>query len=158
MVEVAGRSEKWASELERGIGHPFLSSLQDWAAVFNLRVQPHLVLPDFAGFDVPPLVDQQLHFTWRQARRFHAADWVRQWCVAELTWERCWRGISAAQMSRMLGLSPSAVSGWERDGNDPLVSKIFTYARALGGYMQFQLIQQHEWSEQTGSRCGLIKV
>lgn len=141
----AGRSEKWLNELERSIGHPHLSSLQVWAAVFDLRVQPNLVLPDFAGRPVPAFIDQQLAVLWSHARRFDAADWVRQWCVAELTWERCWRGISAAEMSRRMGLSISAVSGWERDGTDPLVSKIFTYARQLGGHMEFALVKREDW-------------
>lgn len=145
MAEKIGKSQKWLSELEQGLGHPHLSSLQVWAAFFDLRVQPNLKLPSVAGFPVPVFIDHQLSALWHHAKRFDAADWVRQWCVAELTWERCWRGISAAQMSRMMGLSVSAVSAWERDGNDPLVSKIFTYARHLGGYITFDLVKREDW-------------
>lgn len=145
LAKAVGRSEKWLGELEKSIGHPHLSSLQDWAGFFDLRVQPNLELPDFAGISVPPFIDQQLHVLWSHAKQFDAAPWVRQWCVAELTWERCWRGISAAELSRRMGLSVSAISGWERDGNDPLVSKIFNYARALGGYMKFDLVKRKDW-------------
>jgi len=140
-----GRSPKWIRELEQAVGHPHLSSLQEWAMFFDLRVQPDLIMPDFAGHPVPAFIDQQLHVLWSHAKNFDAAPWVRLWCVAELTWERCWRGISAAEMSRRLGLSVSAVSGWERDGTDPLVSKIFTYARELGGAMTFRLVRREEW-------------
>lgn len=140
-----GKSEKWLNELERGIGHPHLSSLQLWASFFDLRVQPNLQLPDFAGFHVPAFIDTQLSTLWHHAKQFDAAEWVRQWCVAQLNWERCWRGISAAKMSRMMGLSVSAVSGWERDGRDPLVSKIFIYARHLGGHITFDLVKREDW-------------
>lgn len=142
-----GRSDKWLNELEKSIGHPHLSSLQDWARFFGFRVQPELELPDFAGVPVPFFVDQQLHVLWSHARHFDAADWVRQWCVAELTWERCWRGISAAALSRRMGLSVSAMSGWERDGSNPLVSKIFNYARALGGHITFKLVTREQWGQ-----------
>lgn len=146
VAQATGHSDKWIHELEQGMGHPFLSSLQDWAGFFDLRVQPELRLPDFAGFTVPEMASQELYSMWEMAKPFEAAQWVRMWCVAELTWERHWRGIPAAAMSRRLGLSPSAVSGWERDAHDPLVSKLFTYARALGGDIMFHLIERSKWN------------
>jgi len=152
LAAAAGHSEKWICELENGVGHPHLSSLQDWAGFFGLRVQPELRLPDFAGFQVPLFVEQQLTTLWQMAKPFEAAKWVRLWCVAALTWERHWRGIPAAEMSRKLGLSPSAVSGWEREAHDPLVSKLFTYARALGGDMKFHLIERAKWYPQDWGR------
>lgn len=146
LAEKAGHSEKWVSELENGIGHPFLSSLQDWAGAFDLRVQPELIVPDFAGTEVPALVDTTLQAMWSMAQPFEAADWVRMWCISELVWERHWQGVSAAELGRRLNVSPSAVPGWEKEAHDPLVSKLFTYARALNGKMIFHLIERDKWN------------
>lgn len=144
----AGHSEKWLFELEAGEGHFRLSSLQDWAGCFDLRIHPNLELPDFAGFEVPHEIDTELQWLWGMAKQFDAASWVRAWSVAELRWERHWRGISAAQLGRDMGLSVSAVSAWERDGSDPMVSRLMTYARALGGRMTFELIKRRDWTKE----------
>lgn len=145
MAEKAGHSPSWASEIEQGEGQPYLSSLQDWAAAFDLRLQPVLKFPKFDGYLVPRKVEQEAEFFARMAAPFHAREWVRLWCVAALTWQRHWRGVSASELSQMLGLTISSVSSWERNGHDPRVSKLFTYARALGGRVRFKLLERHQW-------------
>lgn len=147
MAKHSQRSEKFFNEAEQGLGHLYLSSLQEWARVFDLRVQPTVYGLSVDDFKDTP---QALLTHWDMARRmsfghFDADEWTRTWIVAELTCYRYALGISAAKLSRKMGLSISAVSGWERDGFNPLCSKIMIYARMLGGYVTFDLVSRKEW-------------
>lgn len=143
---LARRSHKWLNELEQGIGHPHVSSLQQWAGMFDLRLEPRFWdLVEWGPDDIPDEVLLNWQMSYRASRPFRAYEWQRVHLVAELVAYRYAAGVSAADLSRKLGLSVSAVSGWERDGNDPLVSKVFTYVRALGGSVTFQFVKQGDW-------------
>lgn len=139
-------SDKWINELEQGIGHPHLSSLQDWASVFDLRLEPSFWdLVEWGPEDVPTEIVTNWQFSYKMSRPFAAREWCRVHIVNELAAYRHAAQISGAELSRRMGLSVSAVSGWERDGNNPLVSKVFTYVRALGGSVMFELIERADW-------------
>lgn len=149
---LARRSDKWINELEQGIGHPHVFSLQQWAGMFDLRLEPQFQgLANWAVDDLPHEVLLNWQMSYKASRPFRAYEWQRVHLVAELVAFRHAAGVSAAELSRKLGLSVSAVSGWERDGNDPLISKVFTYVRALGGSVTFQFIKQADWPY--GSTC-----
>lgn len=147
MADRAGHSASWASEVEQGEGQPYLSSLQDWAAAFDLRLQPQVSFPRVSAmqYSIPVKIQQELSFYQKMAQPFDARDWVRLAVVSELVWNRCLQGVSASELSKRLGLTISSVSGWERRGHDPLISKLFTYARALGGRVKLRLIERHQW-------------
>lgn len=146
LAVLARRSEKWINELEGGVGHPHMSSLQQWAGMFNLRLEPRFWnLVEWGPDGVPQEVLLNWQMSYRASRPFRAYQWQRVFLVAELVAYRHAAQVSAAELSRRLGRSVSAVSGWERDGNDPLVSKVFTYVRALGGSVTFQFVKEADW-------------
>ena len=146
---LAGRSHKWLNELEQAVGHPHLSSLQQWAGVFDLRLEPKFSdLIEWSPNGIPNQVLLNWQMSYRGSRPFRAYDWQRVHLISELVAYRHAAQVSATELSGRLGLSVSAVSGWERDGNDPLVSKVFTYVRALGGSVTFALVGIADWKHE----------
>lgn len=133
-------------ELETGKVKYRLSTLQMWAGVFDLRVQPVIHswgIPQ--GAEVPPLREQETEMLWRMARPFEAAKWVRMWVASALSLLRLRAGISPPELGERLGVAASSIYNWERTAHDPLVSKLFTYARGLGGHITFQLMERRDY-------------
>jgi transcriptional regulator with XRE-family HTH domain len=141
-----GRTDSFLHNLETGDSHPRLSSLQLWGSFFDLRLQPRFHMPDAVvdPENFPKLV-AETEMMQTMASPFDAASWVRLWIVTELTLYRHEQGLSTEDVASRLGLTTSAVNTWERKGHDPLISKVFTYARAVGGYVTFDLIERCDW-------------
>ena len=79
------------------------------------------------------------------ARPFEAVKWVRLWTGSQLSLLRLLQGVSTHEMASRLGLSVSAILNWERTAHDPLVAKLFTYARGLGTPITFKLIERRDY-------------
>lgn len=146
MATLMGWSDSGIHELETGKVKYRLSTLQMWASVFDLRVQPtiHAIgMPVVA--EVPPLRQQETEMLSVMARPFEAVKWVRLWTVSQLSLLRLLQGVSTHEMASRLGLSVSAILNWERTAHDPLVAKLFTYARGLGTPITFKLIERRDY-------------
>lgn len=138
-----GRGGGFIYELEKGDKKPRLSVLQEWASCFDLRVEPE-VLVDVRGV-VPPEVYDEEQMLYALSRPFDAAKWVRLWTVANLTLQRHNAGLAPEDIAERLGLTVSSIHSWERTAHDPLVVKLFTYARGIGGRIVFHLIERQDW-------------
>lgn len=146
MSALMGISDSGIHKLETGKVKYRLSTLQMWAGVFDLRVQPVIHAGGIPQeVEVPPLREQETDMMWRMARPFDAAKWVRMWTVSALSLLRLRAGISPPEMAQGLGLRTSSVYNWERTAHDPLVSKLFTYARGLGGSITFELMERRDY-------------
>lgn len=150
MAKTLGKSTKFIHKLETGRVHYHLSSLQIWAGLFDLRVEPKIWFEMQVG-DSPPsrtvpqgLLDEKAAL-WTMSRPFEAHSWSRLHAVSSLVVARYRLGVKTELLGKRLGIGASAVSGWERTSHDPFVSKLFTYARALGGRMVFNLVERRDW-------------
>jgi len=147
MAQKLGKSAKFIHKLETGKVHYHLSSLQMWAGLFDLRVEPKFWLNE--GMDpchpVPQNLIDEKAALWTMSRPFEAHSWSRLHTVANLVIARYRLGVKAELLGERLGVKSSAVFGWERTSHDPFISKLFTYARGLGGYMTFCLIERRDW-------------
>lgn len=150
MATLLGMSDKAIHELETGRTMYRLSTLQMWASCFDLRVQPVLRYPTVPvevelESRIPALRVNETQMLLRMARPFDASKWVRLWVVSDLTLFRLRAGIAPQDMASRLNVALSSVYGWERTAHDPMVAKLFTYARALGGSIGFSLIERRDY-------------
>lgn len=145
MAALMGLSDSGVHELETGKVKYRLSTLQMWAGVFDLRVQPVITSGAAWTVEVPLLRQQETETLAVMARPFEAVKWVRLWTVSQLSLLRLSQGVSTHEMASRLGLSVSAILNWERTAHDPLVAKLFTYARGLGTPITFKLIERRDY-------------
>lgn len=146
MATLLGVSDKFVHELETGRSMPRLSSLQLWASAFDLRVQPVVSRSGLdLGHPVPPMLEGENLMLWNMARPFDAARWVRLWVVSDLIMLRHALGVSPPEMADRLNVKLSSLYSWERTSHDPIVSKLFTYARALGSSVTFALMERRDY-------------
>lgn len=116
------------------------SRLQGWPEPFGLRLGARLVLSDRRQdkkIHQDPEVEPLYHLSCRSES--YGKIWQRAYLTAVMRAARRVKGISTAQMGRMLGCTYGAINTWENASNKILLPKALQYARALDGYIKLSL-------------------
>lgn len=120
--------------------YPRLSTLQQWAAAYDLRLEVGL-----DNFWLHAWSDKEMLALYAMSRRFDAAPMLRLWVVSAL---RSWRqkvGVDSARLGGMLGITGTAVRTWEYESGDPGVDKVLIRARLLGTRVRVRLWSREDW-------------
>lgn len=149
MAARVGRSPNFIYDLEGGKSMPLLSSLQQWARCFDLRLEPKVTAwgmlePQKSAMDEYLMLVQM-------SRPFESDRWVRLQLVSKLVLVRHRMGLSAQDVAGKMGVTKSSVQTWERTAHDPLVGKVFDYARAVGGRLTFTLWERGPYENRVTS-------
>lgn len=120
--------------------YPRLSTLQQWAAIYGLRLE--IGLQDFW---LHSWSDKEMLALYAMSRPFDAAPMLRMWVVAAL---RSWRqrlGVASEDLGLLLGITGQAVRTWESESGDPGVDKVLVRARLSGTRAEFKLWSREDW-------------
>lgn len=135
-----GKSDNFLHEMESMRSTPSISHLQDWAAVFDHRLEMQL-----AGFWHYPWPCDELSMLYQLSRPFHHRSWQRLWLVSALKAWREKQGISTTELGERLGMSRKGVAFWEAKSPDPMMGRAMVQARATGTAVQLRLWPREEW-------------
>lgn len=120
-----------------------LSTMQKWAAIYDLRVE--FVLDNFwmHAWNEP-----EMQALWAMSRPFDAAPMLRLWLVSALKSWRTRKGISSTDLAKVLKVTRGGIMRWEADAHDPLIPRCFQQARATGTELKLRLWRREDWSFQ----------
>lgn len=135
-----GKSINFLYEMENLKSAVKMDNLQLWASMYGLRVE--FQLANFWNFPWP---EGELAMLYRMSRPFGAHYMQRLWLVSAL---RAWRerlGVSPAELSVQMGLSPKTINQWECSATNPFMTRVMTIADMLDTSVTMELFTQEEW-------------
>jgi transcriptional regulator with XRE-family HTH domain len=120
------------------------SRLQQWANAFGLKLSAELVFDwgpqeELAAVRLTSFVRRDQFVKVFAELADTDPRWQRSYLIASLKAARQGRGWDQGELGRRLGVTAGAVSRWEMDGDQILLSKLLTHARALDGRLMLQV-------------------
>lgn len=135
-----GKSDNFLYEMEGAKSTPSVAHLQEWAMIFNMRLE--IQLEHFWLYTWP---DDEVSMMYAMSRPFGRMSWQRMWLMAALQAWRRRQQISTTELGARLGMSRKGVAFWEAKSPDPLMGRAMVQARATGTAVQLRLWSREEW-------------
>jgi transcriptional regulator with XRE-family HTH domain len=135
-----GRSPNFLYEMENMKGNPVLLNLQQWASMFDMRLEFQL-----DGFWFYSWNDPELSLLYSMSRPFGAQQMQRLWLVSALKAWRLRRGITSTEAGEAMGMKRIGVVRWESEASNPTLARVMQQARVTGTQLQMRLWLRDEW-------------